>query len=190
MKQSSIILTSVFLAITLTVGCQTKNGKSSQNNNSGQTINKTVAGHFDTIIGQVVNGDFVLVPNIRSKVSDWENAINAGSSLNVTFSNVFIEINDGNYYLTGVDESAGSTSRIKLVLSSGKFYEAKFKGGTATSPAQGGYSCTCSGCKSTGSNAAKRCSPRENKDGWYCTSCSQGNCVKTVTFSSGGMVSR
>ena len=190
MKNSISIFISILLAVALLTGCHEKSKKATQENKSSQTTYKTAPDHFDTIIGQVVQGDFVLTPNIGEKVLDWENAINTGSSLDLSFSNVFIEINDGNYYLTGIDESVDATSRIRLVLSSGNFYEAKFTGGTATSPSHGGISCTCSGCKSTGPDAAGECSPKENEAGWYCTSCSLGDCVKTETFSTGGIVSK
>ena len=94
--------------------------------------------------------------------------------------NVSIEINDGKYFLTGVDESVSATSGIKLILSSGNFYEAKFyRGGVNSS--LGGYSYTYLGCTSIGSNAVGECIPKENKGGWYCKSCSQRTCTKTVT---------
>ncbi len=189
MKKLSCFLISVLLSITLLVGCQEKSNSLSSDNNSGQVSNKTSPDHFDTIIGQVINGNFVLVANINEKVSDWEDAINTGSSLNLSFDNVTIEINDGKYFLTGVDESADATSRIKLILSSGNFYEAKFQGGEVGSSSQG-YGCTCSGCTSTGSGSAGECSPKENEDGWYCTSCSQGTCTKTISAVNGGIISR
>ena len=187
MKKSISIFMSTLLTITLLAGCQEKS-TFSQDNNTNQVSTKTTPDHFDTIIGHVINGDFVLAANIDKKIADWEKAINDGSSLNLTFDNVSIEINDGKYFLTGVDESAHATSRIKLILSSGNFYEAKFNAGTARSSG-GGISCTCSGCTSTGSDSAGECSPKENEDGWYCTDCSQGNCTKTETFENNGIVS-
>ena len=153
MKKSSYFLISVLLSITLLVGCQEKRNSSSSDNHSSQVSNKTTPDHFDTIIGQVIKGNFVLVANISKKLSDWEEAINTGTSLNLSFNNVSIEINDGNYFLTGVDESANATSRIKLILSSGNFYEAKFQSDAVGSSSQG-HGCTCSGCTSTGSGSA------------------------------------
>ena len=188
MKNSINTFMMTLLIITLFTGCQEKS-RSSQGSSTNQVSTKTTSNHFDTIIGHDINGKFVLTSNIYKKVADWEKAINKKSSLNLTFSNVSIEINDGKYFLTGVDESAHATSRIKLILSSGNFYEAKFSAGTARSSWQG-YSCTCSGCKSTGPDSAGECSPKENEDGWYCTDCSKGDCAKTITAVDGGIISQ
>jgi hypothetical protein len=69
------------------------------NRTQGKSHLKTSEPHFDTIVGEYVNDEYVVAANIYSKVSDWEDQINNGSSLSVSFYEVRIEMEGGVYYL-------------------------------------------------------------------------------------------
>lgn len=166
-------------------GC--KQSVKSDNSHSGDTVKskKTTEAHFDTKIAEKVNNQIKLAPNINDIVSKWETIVNQDSNLSVNFESINVEIDNGKYYLVGVDKAHSAVSKVRLVLSNHLFYEKSFPG---MSSSVGGYGCTCSGCTSTGPDSAGECSPKENEKGWYCTDCSQGTCSKTVTFQNGGIL--
>jgi len=184
------ILIITLLGISILFSCQ-ENDKSylpPKNDKVNENISKTADPHFDTIIAQMINSEFVFVNNIGTKISNWEDIINDSTSLNIHFSDYTINLEDGEYYLVGFDTSLTAISKIKLVLDSGNFYEREYPGATPLS-ASTGKSVTCSGCTSTGSGSAGECDPKENSNGWYCTDCSQGACTKSSTVTTGGFLS-
>jgi hypothetical protein len=180
----------ILVGISILLSCQQNNrhNLSSKDNNLNEVITKTTDPHFDTIIAQMINSEIVFVNNISSKILIWEDVINNFSPLSVDFDEYNIEQEGGEYYLVGDDLSSRVTAKIKLVLDSGNIYEYEYPGGTPLATSTG-MTVTCSGCTGTGSGSAGECQPKQNEDGWYCTDCSQGTCVKSSTVKSGGVVS-
>ena len=168
-------------------GCkQTVNSDISPSGDNVRSEKATEA-HFDTKIAERVNNQITLVPNINDIVSKWETIVNQDPNLLVNYETVNVEIDNGKYYLVGVDTANSAVSKVRLVLSNNVFYEKSYPGMSPSSLSTG-YSCTCSGCTSTGSVHAGKCSPKENEDGWYCTDCSQGTCSKSATKKTGGIL--
>lgn len=185
MRKSLKLLFILFLGVAFILGCKTKDS-SAPTDNSFTSIDKTTIDHFSTVIGQVVSGEYQLASGIDDMVSDWEDLINDGSSTTLSFDAVSIELEDNVYYLVGVDDSEDATSKVRLVLDSGYFYEKAYYPDPEDETPQGS-SCTCSGCKSTGPLSVNDCQPKQNELGWYCTHCphGMGECVKSVTVTTG-----
>jgi len=167
-------------------GCKQKVNSDKSHNGNTVKSEKTTKAHFDTKIAERVNNQITLVPNINDIVSKWETIVNQDPNLLVNYETVNVEIDNGKYYLVGVDKAHSAVSKIRLVLSNNVFYEKSYPGKSPSS-GSGGYSCTCSGCTSTGSDHAGECTPKENEGGWYCTDCSQGTCTKSVSWNDGGV---
>lgn len=167
-------------------GC--KQSVKSDNSHSGDTVRseKTNEAHFDTKIAEKVNNKITLAPNISDIVSKWETIINQDSNLLVNFESINVEIDNGKYYLVGVDKTHSAVSAVRLVLSNNVFYEKSYPGMSQSSSS--GESCTCSGCTSTGPDHSGECVAKQNDGGWYCTDCSQGTCTKSVTVIYGGIL--
>ena len=189
MKSMYKLVMITILGVLTVISCQrTGDPNISPNNGSNTTMTKATPDHFDTIIAQVINEQIVFVSNIGGKISDWEDIVNNDQSLNISFDTYNIEVDDGKYYLVGVDDSEHATTKIRMVLSSGNFYEMKYPGESASAPQ--GTTCTCSGCTSTGPGSIGECEPKgSDLTGWYCTDCSEGTCTKSTTASTGGVVS-
>jgi len=168
-------------------GC--KQAVKSDSSHSGDTVRseKTTEAHFDTKIAEKVNNQITLAPNINDIVSNWETIVNQDSNLLVNYESINVEIDNGKYFLVGVDKAHSEVSAVRLVLSNNVFYEKSYSD-MSPSSSSGGQSCTCKGCTSTGTDRTGECSPKENENGWYCTGCSQGTCTKTVTFQNGGIL--
>lgn len=128
--------------------------------------------HFGTVIGKIENGIALFVLDSNQVKLSLSNSISRSSDLKLNFDKIIIDKNGSEYSLLAKDFAYAGTSRVKLVLDNGKLYEAKVKGG--------GYVVTCSGCKSTGRKSANECVPYDS----WCSACSNGDCVKTVTSSS------
>jgi len=186
MRTSCKLLIIAFFGIAILFSCQSKEDSVTQNNNPNEAVVKTGDTHFNTQIAQVVNGQYQFVNDIDDIISDWEDLINNGSSLNVSFDTVYIEMISSEYYLSGIDYSEEAGSRVCLVLDSEVYYEKSYPGSTEESP-QTGSTCTCTGCKTTGPLSVNDCQPKQNALDWYCTSCPHGfgECIKTVTATSG-----
>jgi len=177
-----------FIGVLILFSCQEKRDTSKlSNNNLNESVNKTVTPHFDIIIAQIINEEIVFVDNINERITDWEVVINTNSTLNVSFYDFAIDQEDSKYYLVASDSITPASSKIRLVLDSGKFYEYKYPGATTNVQSTGG-SVTCSGCTSTGPGSAGECEPKENEKGWYCTDCSEGTCIKTSIAQVGGIL--
>ena len=156
-------------------------------NNYGDINQKTAEAHFNTKVADIINNQIVLVSNIDSLVANWENIVNHDPQLDLNFETVNIEVVDGEYYLVGVDDNALAVSKIGLVLDNNVFYEKSYPGPTPSSPSLG-WTCTCSGCTSTGPGSSGECSPKHDENGWYCTDCSQGTCTKSETAGTSGVL--
>ena len=185
MRTSIKLLIIAILGIVFFAYCQSKEDSVPLNDTSNEAVLKSDTNHWNTLIAQVVSGEYQFVNDIDDIISDWEDLINNGSSLNLDFDTVFIEVEDDEYYLVGIDISSKASSKVCLVLDSGSFYEKSYP-----DPSEGpstGTTCTCSGCTTTGPLSANDCIPKQNAVGWYCTECprGQGECVKTVTSTSG-----
>ena len=188
MKTMYKVLIFTLLGVLTLLSCQGKRDSAILSNNIlNESVNKTAAPHFDTIIAQIINEEIVFVDNINEKISDWEDVINNNSTLNISFYNIVIDQEDSEYYLVARDSLTPASSKIRLVLYSGNFYECKYPGTTTGAPSTGG-SVTCSGCTSTGPGSAGECEPKEDGNGWYCTDCSNGTCTKTSTAQVGGIL--
>lgn len=181
LKNSKTIIV-ICISFLILAGCQEK-----ENNRSKSEGNlKTTMRYFNTVIALEDQGSFTLVENIGDKISDWQDLINSQTSLNINFDEYSVDYVDANYYLTGKDTNQHFTSRIRLILDSGNLYEREYPD-NPSAPGYGG-TCTCTGCKATGPEHSGECSPKENAGGWYCTDCSDGDCVKTETAGGGGSI--
>lgn len=176
------------LGALLLFGCPQNVNSEISPTQKGETEVKSSTPHFETIIAQIVKNEIVFTSSIDDKVSKWEKLINMGSSLNLNFDVVDIEIDNNNYYLVGIDDKAKAVSKIRLVLDNGVLYEAKFAGEAKDVP-NTGWTCICSGCTSTGPGSAGECSLKQDENGWYCTDCSEGTCTKTEVAGDNGIIS-
>lgn len=158
-----------------------------ENSNITEDFNKSSRLHFDEEIARITNSEIVFVNDINIKVSHWEAMINNSTLLSVSFWDVAIEQEDGEYYIIAKDSIHPSISKIKLILEDEILYECSYKSPVPGSPLTG-HSTTCAGCTSSGPEADGECEPKENDKGWYCTDCSQGNCTKSSTVTSGGFL--
>jgi hypothetical protein len=184
------VLVIAILGISVLLSCQ----ENRDSNNSQESIEineselKTTPNHFNTIIAQMINNEAVFVEDFDDKITNWENIINAHTSLNVSFDEIVVEIDDSKYYLVARDNTSHITSMVRLALVSGNFYEISYPGETI-SATQYGIGVTCNGCIGSESDSSGECKPKENKNGWYCTECSSGTCTKSTSTSSGGIIS-
>lgn len=187
MKYYCNLILSTFVGLLILFSCQSNNESIKPTSEANEATIKTVPDHFDRVIGHLVNEEFQLSDSIDYIVSYWEDLINNCTSLDISFDAVNIEIDNDMYFLVGVDDSEDATSVVRLVLDSGVFYEYCYPDPTEMSVPTGS-TCTCSGCKSTGPLSVNDCQPKQNELGWYCTDCPRGmgECVKTVTATSGG----
>ncbi|MFK5854624.1 MAG: hypothetical protein QM503_00745 [Bacteroidota bacterium] len=181
-----ILIVTLFGVLFLT-SCQENGNPKSSSISKNESDSKVLANHFDIIMAQIINEEFVFVHNINSKVSSWEDVINKGASMNTSFFTISIEQEDDMYYLVGIDSITPATSKIRLILDAGNFYEYKYSDGTGGSGSTG-LVVTCSGC--TSKVSTDECEPKFSNQGWYCTACSQGTCTKSSSAVSGGVISR
>jgi len=163
------------LSLTLVISCNSAEDvdfDAKEDNNS--QIESRTNSHFSNAIGEIVNGDPELTAVISDIKRSWSGFLLEESGLSLDFDQLEIRTFNNRYYLHGTDLDKG-TSAIELVVDNGDIYEAMIDGG--------GKTVTCSGCVSTGPDSAGECEVKGNKDGYYCTNCSVGNCEKTTTIS-------
>lgn len=155
------------------------NGSSTESNSKHpqhpQSTNETNIGtnRYNTVIAQVINGDTILANNISELVVSWEHFVGDALDVTVKFDKILLQGDGSHAFIVGVDIESNSTSKIELDFDNDFFYEMVVSGG--------GKTCTCSGCTSTGTQSQLECQPTKGTFDWYCTDCSQGSCVKTVT---------
>ena len=126
--------------------------------------------HFGKEIGKVINDQFVITMDIEYVKTKFTEAINLnGENFNPINSAEIVQNEEGDYNMLG--RSDGSTSAAVLILENGIFFEASFGGLMGT--------CTCTGCKSTGSDSRFECIAKSGDSYCYCTDCSKGDCTKT-----------
>lgn len=140
--------------------------------------------HFETIIAELARGDVAFTLDVSVIKTRLQNAVNNGSELNLSYDTVFINNEMDGIFLVAKDISKKATTKVKLVLDGSTFYEKKYFDGTDGLPV--GQTCTCTGCTSTGPGSSGECEPKGGNEGWYCTDCSEGKCVKTVSYTIGG----
>ncbi len=170
------------LLLFLAISCDSAekiNPDAKKDNNSQIELRTT--SHFPNAVGEIVNGNPELTAIISDIKQNWSDFLLDKSGLSLDFDQLEIRTFNNRYYLHGTDFDTG-TSAIELVVENGNIYEAMIDGG--------GKTVTCSGCTSTGPNSSGECDVKGNKDGWYCTSCSAGDCIKetTISFLTGGIL--
>jgi len=122
MKTFFNLIAIAILAIVVLCNCQSKE-TAIPKDKSNETIDKTDPDHFNTVVGEDQNGEYVLDEDIDDLIANWETNITNGALITIDFDNVSIELEDSKYFLVGVDDSENATSKIRLVLDSGTFYE-------------------------------------------------------------------
>ena len=128
-------------------------------------------------IGEIINGQATITYDIETLKQRWSEVIKTGTLgtdnvLDLNFESVAITIDNGRYFLRGVDPGNTAKSSILLEEIGGILYAT----GDNTSV-------TCSGCQPpAGPSGAGQCEPKESEGkGWYCTTCSSAGCNKVVT---------
>lgn len=187
MKKSLIGVVVIFLCMAIWYSCKDDSKVIPPGNNgiADESTLKTTLTHFSDTIATNVNGSLLFCEEIQDRVDRWEYIVNNTSSLNLSISDVVIDFENGIYYLTAKDARSKIAARIQLIMDGGNLYERSY----GMLSAQTGESCTCTGCLSTGPGSADECCPKNGENGWYCTSCSNGECTKTVTAGDGGFLS-
>lgn len=173
----------LFLSLLFFTSCESRDVKPIDLRTSDSYLKSTLddeEDHFDKTVGQLSNGDYIILMDINEVKSKWEDVLNKNTDLSVSLDEISIVQLNGMIHLKGVDFSNPSVSIIPLVLKDGKLYEMKVQGG--------GYTVTCSGCTSTGPGSSGECEPTINPGhGYYCSDCSDGTCTKSTTYDPGGI---
>ena len=181
------VLITLIVGMFILVGCQGRNGSITKATNESDT--KATSNHFNTLIAEIVNNEIVFSQDIADIIHIWESVVNKSASTKLAYWTYSIKMDDDSYYLVGIDSITPAISKVCLILDNGKFYEELYPGPSANLRPSG-TSVTCSGCTSTGSGSIVECEPKGNElTGWYCSDCSDGTCVKSVTNESGGILS-
>jgi hypothetical protein len=183
MKNKTIIFTVLMLVVFAFFSCGRKtDSKSIDPNDSTEKSGIDSLSHFNIAIAIISNDQFSFTEDKNLIKIQWEEVINNNSQLDITFDDIKIFNEEGNYFLRGKNNSGHSSSALRLVRVGDKLYEMRTPGG--------GTTVTCSGCTSTGAGSSGECEPAINPHhGWYCTDCSQGTCTKTTTTSLRGILS-
>lgn len=127
------------------------------------TINLSFA-QVKKTIGYLKGENPILTFDTKSAMNNLKNNLEKFSGLNVSFSDVTIKENKGEYYLIFLGENLRCT--FQVVLEDGKLY------------AFAGISCTTTDC----SSVPGACSPMSDREGSYCSPCpNEGKCTKTVS---------
>jgi len=187
MNSTCKVLIALIVGMFILAGCQERDD--SIINPTDESVTKATSKHFNTVIAEVVNNKVVFSRDISDIMHIWEGAVNKSPSLKLVYWNYSIEMDDDKYYLVGLDSINPAISKVCLILDNGKFYEELYPGSSVKLPPSG-TSVTCSGCTSTGPGSIGECEPKGNElTGWYCSACSEGTCVKSVTEEGGGILS-
>jgi hypothetical protein len=134
--------------------------------------------HFSKVIGEIIDGNPVITADTNELKTKWSNFLLNSSDLTLIFDKISIVTINNSLYLYAKDFGSG-TSAIPLYVEDNHIYEAIKEGG--------GETYTCSGCTSTGPEAAGECELKGNDKGMYCTDCSEGKCIKTHSLDVGFM---
>ncbi len=148
-------------------------------------IKSETAPHFEKKIGHLSNGNVTFETNPETLKQKWAQTINNASGLALSFDEIEFSFENQEWYLRAYNSVNKTSSIIKLVLDGEFLYEYKHYEINGKE-AGAGYTVTCSGCKSTGQSSAGECEVYINPGvGYYCTDCSDGDCIKTTTYNSG-----
>lgn len=160
----------------------TKKSKSNQNEN----YSKSSSPHFDIKIAEISDQKIKFTQQISDIISNLEDNINTGSQLGLDYYTYNIIKEDDMYFLLAKDSIIPATTKVRLVLDHDQFHEYKYN--NTPSKEAIGVTCTCSGCKSTGPDSSDECQPKVGTGGYYCSDCSDGDCIKSVTETIGGVL--
>ena len=142
--------------------------------------------HFDLKIGYLSDGVLTFIADPDNLKAQWAKAINNASDLKLSFDKIEISFENDQYFLRAYDNEIKASSIIGLVLDGKYLYEIKHNLHDGKESG-GGYTVTCTGCKSTGPGSASECKVELNPGvGYYCSDCSEGDCIKTTTYIGGG----
>lgn len=142
--------------------------------------------HFDIKIGYLSDGAITFIANPDKLKMQWEEAIKNASDLKLSFDEIEISFENDQYFLRAYDNENKASSIIGLVLDGKYLYEIKHNLHDSKESG-GGYTVTCTGCKSTGPGSVSECKVELNPGvGYYCSDCSEGDCIKTTTYIGGG----
>ena len=173
----------LFFSLLFFTSCESWDVKSIDLRTSDSHLKSTLddeKDHFDKTVGLLLNDEFVFTMDYYEIKEKWEKVLNTHSEISINLDEItIVELNDI-IHLQGVDNSNKSVSIIPLVIKDHKLYVMREQGG--------GFTVTCSGCKSTGPDSSNECIPTINPgNGYYCTDCSDGTCTKSTTYDPGGI---
>lgn len=127
------------------------------------------------LVGEISNGNPVLTFDKKEIKTNWASNLKTAtnSELSPNFEIVSIVRDGVSYFLEAKDLNKGITSRVKLTED----------GDILRYSDDNQFTVICSGCQSTSRNNTTQCSPKWNNQtsGFYCTSCDNGDCMKTVS---------
>ena len=136
--------------------------------------NTSVHTQTQPIIGTVSNGEIRWIQSPEGLKQQLASFVNLHSKIDLEYQEIGIKRQSSGYILIAVDPVANATTGVLLTEVDGNLYEHKDKGGTTI---------TCEGCMSTGPRSQDECIPVANDYHvfMYCSDCSNGNCIKTIT---------